>query len=75
MACEIMLHGGNTRKNTLALSLARAFAEIMEHQYKRGASSVELLGVRMAGARPGSTIRAAEPMAVARSRVPASAKL
>src|SRR5262245_13774000 len=38
-----MLHGGNTRKNTRALRLARAFNRIMEHQYKRDASGVELL--------------------------------
>jgi len=36
MACEIMLHGGNTRKNTRALRLAKALAEIIGHQYKRG---------------------------------------
>jgi len=38
-----MLHGGNTRKNTRALRLARAFNRIMEHQYKRDPSGVELL--------------------------------
>src|SRR6185295_809593 len=36
MACEIMLHGGNTRRNARPLCLARAFTEIMEHQYKSG---------------------------------------
>src|SRR5215813_4164771 len=43
MACEIMLHGGNTRKNARPLCLARAFTEIMEHQYKRDVLDVELL--------------------------------
>src|ERR1700741_3854291 len=36
MACEIMLHGGNTRRNTRALRLAKDLAEIIAHQYKRG---------------------------------------
>src|SRR5262249_35453130 len=41
MACEIMLHGGNTRRNARPPCLARAFTEIMEHQYKRVTSAVE----------------------------------
>src|SRR5262245_1353236 len=70
-----MLHGGKTRKNTRPLRLARLFAEIMEHQYKRDESGGERLRHASAFAFARPTGSKGGPILLAEARIPASAKL
>src|SRR5215475_10939875 len=46
MACEIMLHGGKTRRKARTPRFARDLAGIIAHQYKRGMLTAEWHGVR-----------------------------